>query len=130
MKDGFIRAEWDRLNRIVVHRPGIEMFLGLLEPYASLYERVFNRQEATREHEFMEHILKYHFGIDVIRLESVIESEAANNPDIREKLIDLARSSVDITADTQLMQRAKKEFEKSLNTFSAQDLFQVPSSLQ
>ena len=99
MKDGFINAEWDRLNRIVVHRPGIEMFLGLLEPYASLYERVFNRHEATREHEFMEHILKYHFGIDVIRLGDVIETEADKNPEIREKLIDLARNTVNITED-------------------------------
>lgn len=125
MKDGFIKAEWDKLNKIVVHRPGIEMFLGLLEPYASLYERVFNRHEATREHEFMEHILKYHFGIDVIRLGHLIEREAEKTPEIREKLIDLARSTVAITDDTKLMQRAKCEFEKSLKAFSAQDLFQV-----
>lgn len=125
MKDGFIKAEWDKLNKLVIHRPGIEMFLGLLEPYASLYERVFNRQEATREHEFMEHILKYHFGIDVIRLGHIIEKEAEQNPEIREKLIDLARSTVAITDDTKLMRQAKSEFEKSLKTFSAQDLFQV-----
>jgi len=125
MKDGFIKAEWDRLNRIVIHRPGIEMFLGLLEPYASLYERVFNRQEATREHEFMEHILKYHFGVEVIRLGEIIESKAEGNPAIREKLIDLARSTVQVTDDTKLMKRARSEFEKSLSTFSAQDLFQV-----
>ncbi|MCD4774949.1 MAG: amidinotransferase [Candidatus Aegiribacteria sp.] len=125
MKDGFIKAEWDKLNKAVIHRPGIEMFLGLLEPYASLYERVFNRKEAIREHEFMEHILKYHFGIDVIRLGQIIEREAEMNPEIREKLIDLARSTVAITDDTKLMQQAKSEFEKSLKTFSAQDLFQV-----
>ncbi len=125
MKDGFIKAEWDRLNRIVIHRPGIEMFLGLLEPYASLYERVFNRQEAMREHEFMEHILKHHFGVDVVRLGHLIEREADSNPEIREKLVELARSTVAITDDTKLMSRAKGEFEKSLNTFSALDLFQV-----
>jgi len=125
MKDGFIKAEWDKLSKIVIHRPGIEMFLGLLEPYASLYERVFNRHEATREHKFMEHILKYHFGVEVVRLERLIEDKADSDPDIREKLIALARSTVDIADDTKLMKRARSEFEKSLSTFSAKDLFQV-----
>ncbi|HVP16038.1 MAG TPA: hypothetical protein VMT42_01565 [candidate division Zixibacteria bacterium] len=42
-----VRAEWDQLRKVVIHRPGIEMFFWLLDPYASLYERGFSRYEAT-----------------------------------------------------------------------------------
>lgn len=37
-----VRAEWDPLRKVAIHRPGIEMFFGLLDPYASLYERTFS----------------------------------------------------------------------------------------
>ncbi|MDG6929243.1 MAG: hypothetical protein JRN29_04250, partial [Nitrososphaerota archaeon] len=43
------RAEWDRLRTVMMHRPGIEMHLGLLAPYASLYERAFNLGDALLE---------------------------------------------------------------------------------
>ena len=56
--DGKIKAEWDPLKKIVIHRPGMEMFFGLLEPYSSLYERAFSRSGARREHEMLEMILK------------------------------------------------------------------------
>ena len=55
---GKIKAEWDHLKKIVVHRPGMEMFFGLLEPYSSLYERAFSRSAARREHEMLEMILQ------------------------------------------------------------------------
>lgn len=123
--DGCIKAEWDRLNRVVIHRPGIEMFLGLLEPYASLYERVFDREEATREHELMEHILRYHFGVEVIRLEHRINEAAQGNAEIREKLVDFARRTVRITGDSENLKRARVEFEHSLGAFSVGDLFRI-----
>lgn len=123
--DGIINAEWDKLNRVVIHRPGIEMFLGLLEPYASLYERVFDREEATREHELMEHILKHHFGVEVIRLEHRIKEEAQRNPEIREKLIDFAHSTIQLGGESELMRMARRDFEQSLKVFSVDDLFRI-----
>jgi len=32
-----VHAEWDTLEDVVIHRPGIEMFFGLIEPFAFLY---------------------------------------------------------------------------------------------
>ena len=57
--DGIIKSEWDPLRKVVIHRPGIEMFLGLLEPYGSLYERAFSRDGAREEHEFLERVLAH-----------------------------------------------------------------------
>ena len=51
MMEGRIRAEWDRLRKVIVHKPDIEMFFGLLDPSASLYERAFNQTAALKEHD-------------------------------------------------------------------------------
>jgi len=51
-----INAEWDNLRKVAVHSLGIEMYFGLLDPFASLYERSFSMKEAIREHELL-HIL-------------------------------------------------------------------------
>jgi len=67
-----VRAEWERLRRVAVHRPGIEMFFGLLDPHAALYERAFNRYEARREHERLEYTLREEFGVRVLRLKETI----------------------------------------------------------
>ena len=44
------RAEWDPLREVLVHRPGVEMFFGLLEPYSFLYEEAFSLTGAIAEH--------------------------------------------------------------------------------
>jgi len=53
--DSRVRAEWDALQDVVIHRPGTEMFFGLIEPFAFLYERAFNMDEAIHEHRELEH---------------------------------------------------------------------------
>jgi arginine deiminase len=40
-----INAEWDHLSKIVLHSQGIEMYFGLLDPFASLYERSFSMKD-------------------------------------------------------------------------------------
>ena len=57
MMEGKIKAEWDALRKVVVHRPGIEAFLGLLDPTASLYERSFNLSAAQKEHDSLVGVL-------------------------------------------------------------------------
>jgi len=74
-----VRAEWDTLRKVVIHRSGIEMFFGLLDPYASLYERAFSRYDARREHERLEYTLKHEFKLNVLRLkESILEAADKN----------------------------------------------------
>src|SRR5271169_7201692 len=85
-----IRAEWERLHRVAVHRPGIEMWFGLLAPYASLYERAFNRYEARGEHERLEYTLKHEFKVDVFRMKDKILELADKRPEVRAKLVRMA----------------------------------------
>ena len=41
------------LRKVAVHSPGIEMYFGLLDPFASLYERSFSMEKAIKEHEIL-----------------------------------------------------------------------------
>jgi hypothetical protein len=87
-------AEWEPLRKVVIHRPGIEMFLGLLDPYASLYERAFIRYEARREHERLEHVLKHEFKLDVLRLKGTMLDEADRKPEVRRRLVKSGQESM------------------------------------
>ena len=56
-----INAKWDNLSKVYVHSPGIEMYFGLLDPFASLYERSFSMKDALKEHELLIYTLKHEF---------------------------------------------------------------------
>ena len=123
--DGIIRAEWNTLKKIVVHRPGIEMFLGLLEPYGSLYERAFSRDGARKEHESLQRIMENDFGVEVYKLKDLILSAANKRPRIRQKLIELARECMDYGGDDPTIKRAKIEFEKNIHLLDTQHFFYI-----
>jgi len=111
--DGMIKAEWDPLKKVVLHTPGIEMFLGLLEPYGALYERAFSRDGARYEHEILTGILQKEYGIQVILLKDLIVSKATNHSLIRQKLVDKARETLEYSGDKKYVSVAKSEFEKN-----------------
>lgn len=121
--DGIIKAEWDSLKKVVIHRPGIEMFMGLLEPYGSLYERAFSRKGAREEHEFLERILKNDFNVEVLRLKDIILDAADKKPNIRQKLIELAWESLDYGGDPSTVARAKEEFKRNEKYLDSQHFF-------
>ncbi|MBU6996201.1 MAG: amidinotransferase [Theionarchaea archaeon] len=119
------KAEWHPLRKVVVHRPGIEMFFGLLEPYASLYERAFSRYEARREHEKLEYTLKQEFKIDILRLKETILSIADRNPRIREDLIKRAYQSVTFKGDKKEADLARKQMEKNTDVLDSGHFFNI-----
>jgi arginine deiminase len=123
--DGFVKAEWDPLRKVVIHRPGIEMFLGLLEPYGSLYERAFSRDGARREHESLERILSQEFKVEVIRLKQAILEAADKRHRVRERLIELARESLDYGGDDETIRRAQEDFEKNIPYFDTLHFFYI-----
>ncbi|HVJ15061.1 MAG TPA: hypothetical protein VM686_06455, partial [Polyangiaceae bacterium] len=43
-------AHWYEADQILVHRPGEEVFLGLLHPAAALFEDTFSLEGAAAEH--------------------------------------------------------------------------------
>lgn len=81
-----VRAEWHKLREVVVHRPGIEMFFGILEPYSFLYDRFFSMDEALFEHRALEHALKK-TGSEVRRLKQLFAEHAAPRPEYRARAV-------------------------------------------
>ena len=118
-----INAEWDNLRTLAVHSPGIEMFFGLLDPFASLYERSFNMEDAVREHELFTHTLKHEFKINTIPLKETIISKANKSSLIREDLIDLALNKISYTGDNDEVKRAEYEARKNRNVMDADYYF-------
>lgn len=123
--DGINKAEWDPLRKVVIHRPGIEMFLGLLEPYGSLYERAFSRDGARKEHEMLERILTHDFNVEVLKLRDEILNAAEKRHRIRDKLVDLARESIEYGGDDESVERAKREFETNIPYFDSQHFYYI-----
>ncbi len=120
---GNVKAEWDRLRTVVVHRPGIEMFFGLLEPHDALYERAFSRYEARREHEQMEYILKRELGVTVMRLKETLLAAADRNPEFRKKLVDQAYETVTFSGSREDLAAARETYYRNADALDAQHFF-------
>jgi arginine deiminase len=123
--DAKATAEWEPLRKVVIHRPGIEMFLGLLEPYASLYERAFSRYEARREHERLEHVIKHEFKIDVLRLKETILDQADRNPEVRDRLVKMAYESLNLQGPEKEIEAAKKEMQRNAESLDSAHFFNI-----
>ena len=118
-----INSEWDNLRTVAVHSPGIEMYFGLLDPFASLYERSFSMEDAVREHELFTHTLKHEFKINIIPLKETILSRADKSSLIRDDLIELALNKISYTGDNDEVRRAEYEAEKNRNILDADYYF-------
>jgi arginine deiminase len=119
------KAEWDPLRTVVLHRPGIEVFFGLLEPYASLYERAFSRYEARMEHARLEHILNQEFKIEVLRLKDKLLQEADRRPEVRERLIRDARNLLRFEGNEAQIRQAWNEFEVNSRILDSGHFFNI-----
>ena len=110
-----IKAEWDRLRKVVVHTPGMEMFFGLLDPFASLYEGAFSQSDALREHELMRYTLKHDFKVDVLPLKDTIVDISDRRPKFKTKLIELAEESISFKGNEHEVKLACQEMESNRN---------------
>lgn len=120
-----VRAEWDRLHRVAIHRPGIEMWFGLLAPYASLYERAFNRYEARKEHERLEYTLRHEFKIDVMRLKDQILELADRKPQIRSRLVKAALAETELAGAKADVAKARNEMLRDTDILDAGHFFNI-----
>ncbi|MCK8518338.1 arginine deiminase family protein [Methanoculleus sp. 7T] len=118
-----VRAEWERLRTVAVHRPGIEMFFGLLEPYAALYERAFSRYEARREHDRLGHTLREEFGVRVLRLKETILDAADRDPAVRRRLVDWAHETVTLRGGRNEVAEARRSMEQNADALDSQHFF-------
>jgi arginine deiminase len=124
MRSG-VSAEWDPLKTVVIHRPGIEMFFGLLEPFASLYERAFSRYGARAEHRRLEEILRQEFGVRVIILKEAILTAADRDPAVRNRLVNAAAEVLSFTGDSRETELAQREFERDADILDSGHFFNI-----
>src|SRR5579863_9052864 len=111
--DSTIRAEWDTLKEVDVHRPGIEMFFGLMAPFSFLYERAFSMDEAIYEHTELEHALSL-AGVRVHRLKRLSINLAKENAALLERARDYAVEIVTFSGPSDDAKKARREFKKSV----------------
>jgi arginine deiminase len=122
---GRVKAEWDQLRKVAIHRPGIEMFFGLLAPYASLYERAFNRYEARREHERMEYTLRHEFKVEVFRIKEKLLELADKRPEIKEELILRGLTGLRFTGNDKQVQGAEGEMKANAHSYDSGHFFNL-----
>jgi len=117
----YVKREWDRLGKVMIHRPGIEMFYGLLHPKSFLYERAFSMDEALYEHEVLEHALERE-GVMVYRVKKVITQQIKSSPEFRSRVVKLVRELVEFRGD---VNDDSIEFINNLSIYDPEFLFNV-----
>ncbi len=118
------RAEWHPLKEVLIHRPGIEMFFGLMEPYSFLYERAFSIDEAVYEHTQLEHALQ-EAGVTVHRLKRYGVEVNERHPGLVEHVRRTAKRTVRYSGPKEMVARAQKALQQNLDTFDAETLFNI-----
>lgn len=108
-----IKAEWDKLEDVIIHQPGLEVKFGLMEPITFLYERHFHYRKALKEYENLMDKLE-ELGIRVYRLKDLIVKEALKNPQFKRELISSAKKCLKFSGTPQQKASAYERFERSL----------------
>ncbi|MCL4375783.1 arginine deiminase family protein [Candidatus Marsarchaeota archaeon] len=115
--EGRIRAEWDTLKKVIVHKPGIEMFFGLLDPHASLYERAFSQNAALKDHDRLVYALREQFGVKVEYLLENIKKYGERDDKAKKAIIDAAIEKIDFVGDSKECEDARKELKENIDTY-------------
>ncbi len=117
--EGKIKAEWDKLRKVIVHRPGIEMFFGLLDPGASAYERAFSQASATIEHDRLTSALHDEFKVDVEVLRDRIAHYADRSAKAKEMLVDTALDYLEFIGSKPEVASAKEGLRRNIDAYDA-----------
>ncbi len=115
--EGKIKAEWDTLRKVVVHKPGIEMFMGLLDPEASLYERAFNRYKARSEHDTLQRTLREEFGVTVQRMDKTLMDSAEKDDSVKSSLIEMALGVLKFDGSEAEVNEAKAQLKGNIDLY-------------
>jgi arginine deiminase len=118
------RAEWDRLEEVLVHRPGIEMFFGLLEPYSFLYERAFRIDEAAYEHDTLEHALRS-AGVQVRHLIHLALEIGRERPEVIEEVRARVLRLVHYSGPKAMVERARAALRRNVDRLDGETLFNI-----
>jgi len=77
-------AEWGKLRAVAMHKPGLEVLFGLLDPSSFLYARPFNWNKAKRENDELRRVLKEE-GIKVFRLKHILKNRLSMIKNLKKK---------------------------------------------
>ena len=117
-------AEWSPLREVMIHRPGIEMVFGLLQPYAFLYERAFSFTEAVREHRQLQSALEEE-GVKVRTLQQLALEVAERDPKFARRVRAQIPRIVRYTGPAEMVRRSRETLHQNLREFDAETLFQI-----
>jgi arginine deiminase len=117
-------AEWHPLREVMIHRPGIEMFFGLMEPYSFLYERAFSIDEAVYEHTELEHALVAE-GVTVRRLKRYAVEVSRRRPELMERVRHAAGRMVRYSGPKEMVAQSRRALRRDLDSFDAETLFNI-----
>ena len=101
------------------------MFFGLLAPDASLYERVFNRYEARREHERLEYTLRHEFKVDVFKIKEKLLDLADRKPEIKQKLVKAGLDNLKFVGNQREDKEARKQVEEGYEAYDVGHFFNL-----
>jgi arginine deiminase len=101
----------------------MEAFFGLLEPYASLYERVFSLSRARHEHEELVDTLRSGFGVHVDDLDQLLLQMAGRNPNVAEELQNRVVETVGFTGPGAA--KARTRFLDTVKKLDGEQLIQI-----
>jgi len=119
------RAEWERLRAVMVHSPGMEMRLGLLAPYASLYERAFSGSDAYLEHERLRYVLEREFGVEVFTLKDSLLKAIKSSEDKRRELVNLASKYISFRGSREEVSKAREQLLDNYGTYDDEHYFYI-----
>ncbi|EQD74188.1 amidinotransferase, partial [mine drainage metagenome] len=109
---------------VMIHRPGIEMVFGLLQPYAFLYERAFSFTEAVREHRQLQSALEEE-GVKVRTLQQLALEVAEAHPGVARRVRAQIPKIVKYTGPAEMVRRSRETLRQNLKEFDAETLFQI-----
>lgn len=121
--DGKINAEWGRLGKVAVHKPGVEAFFGILDPSASLYNTPFNLHSSQAEHDEMVRVLKDQFGVMTVRLKDSLAHSANSNESIKNRLQSIASKRIAYSGNAASARKAKREMRANIDSYGPDYLF-------
>ncbi|AAT43948.1 arginine deiminase family protein [Picrophilus oshimae] len=117
-----IRAEWNSLKKVMLHRPGMEINYAMFAPKAFLFERPFNYMRAIEEHKMLEEKLKEN-NINVIILKDEIIKKALESDAFMDKLREKVISIVKYYGTKELIENARNDLEKNIKYIDPETLF-------
>ncbi len=117
-----IKAEWETLREVLMHRPGVEVEYAMLAPGPFLFERPFNVAKAREEHAGLGELLKEN-GVRVKLMREEFRDRAVSDRNFREKLEEKILQNVKFFGNMESVKRHREKFREHISYLDPENLF-------